>query len=371
MAICRSGPGCAFHLLWLLMCFVSTGASQDPLGYYSLLGVQQNAVQADIQKAYRKEAMKWHPDRNPSNKTDAEERFKKIAEAYTVLRDEKQKARYDSTGKGANDEVEPDFGDMGFPFGEGEGMQAFMDEDGNVHISFDQANNMFQEVFGDSVDDGNEFGDLGQLFEGFGHGRRKRRRGRGRGRGSRGKSRKRPTVTIKAKFNSAEEMNAEDTYGERLDAAIKNEGYTNQDVVHDQCQVNIKDRHGVVRSAIEFYGSGWNRKQKIFPVILTTICPLQAHVTPQSSTTTTTTTTRSPKGFILHAEQKLCKEGEPWRWKDETSEQCAAAAKDGAFQFFSFRSETGNCKLSKACKKTTSGIGVQIWKAKTTGHGEL
>ncbi len=65
--------------------------------YYEVLGVSKNATQAEIKAAYKKMAIKYHPDRNPDNK-EAEEKFKEAAEAYDVLRDEQKKARYDQFG---------------------------------------------------------------------------------------------------------------------------------------------------------------------------------------------------------------------------------------------------------------------------------
>ncbi|KAK5849567.1 hypothetical protein PBY51_013893 [Eleginops maclovinus] len=69
------------------------------LEYYQTLGVQKNASQDDIKKAYRKLALKWHPDKNPDNKDEAEKRFKEISEAYEVLSDEDKKNTYDRYGK--------------------------------------------------------------------------------------------------------------------------------------------------------------------------------------------------------------------------------------------------------------------------------
>ena len=65
--------------------------------YYEVLGVERNAETEVIKKAYRKLALKFHPDRNPGDK-DAEERFKEAAEAYEVLRDDEKRARYDRFG---------------------------------------------------------------------------------------------------------------------------------------------------------------------------------------------------------------------------------------------------------------------------------
>lgn len=67
--------------------------------YYEILGVSREATLDDVKKAYRKLALKHHPDRNPGNK-DAEERFKEATEAYEVLRDQEKRARYDQFGHG-------------------------------------------------------------------------------------------------------------------------------------------------------------------------------------------------------------------------------------------------------------------------------
>lgn len=65
--------------------------------YYEILGVGRNASQEEIKAAYRKAALKYHPDRNPDNK-EAEEHFKKASEAYSVLGDAERRARYDRFG---------------------------------------------------------------------------------------------------------------------------------------------------------------------------------------------------------------------------------------------------------------------------------
>jgi curved DNA-binding protein len=65
--------------------------------YYNILGVAKNASDDEIKKAYRKLAMKYHPDRNP-NKKEAEERFKEINEAYAVLSDKEKRKQYDTFG---------------------------------------------------------------------------------------------------------------------------------------------------------------------------------------------------------------------------------------------------------------------------------
>lgn len=65
--------------------------------YYEVLGVKKDATAAQIKAAYKKMAIKYHPDRNPDNQ-EAEEKFKEAAEAYDVLRDDQKRARYDQFG---------------------------------------------------------------------------------------------------------------------------------------------------------------------------------------------------------------------------------------------------------------------------------
>ncbi|CAM1367010.1 Chaperone protein DnaJ [Tenacibaculum litopenaei] len=72
-------------------------AKQD---YYEILGLSRSATASEIKKAYRKMAIKYHPDKNPDNK-EAEEKFKLAAEAYEVLSDDNKKARYDQYGHAA------------------------------------------------------------------------------------------------------------------------------------------------------------------------------------------------------------------------------------------------------------------------------
>jgi len=94
-----------------------TMAKQD---YYELLGVSKGADADEIKKAYRKLAMKYHPDRNPDDKT-AEQKFKDLSEAYEVLKDEEKRAAYDRFGHAAFEQGGPGGGFGGGGFGGGDG----------------------------------------------------------------------------------------------------------------------------------------------------------------------------------------------------------------------------------------------------------
>ena len=76
--------------------------------YYEVLGISKEASAEEIKKAYRKLAVKYHPDKNPGNK-EAEEKFKEAAEAYAVLSDADKKAKYDRFGHAGVDGAGPDF----------------------------------------------------------------------------------------------------------------------------------------------------------------------------------------------------------------------------------------------------------------------
>ncbi len=95
--------------------------------YYEVLGVANGASAQEIKKAYRKLAMKYHPDRNPDDK-EAEAKFKEATEAYEVLSDDQKKAAYDQYGHAG---VDPNMGGGGFHAGAGAGA-SFSDIFGDV-----------------------------------------------------------------------------------------------------------------------------------------------------------------------------------------------------------------------------------------------
>lgn len=136
--------------------------------YYEVLGVQKNATADELKKAYRKLALKYHPDRNPGDK-EAEEKFKEAAEAYDVLSDADKRAKYDQFGHS--------MGPQGFPGG---GAGGFSSAGG---WSMEDIFSHFGDIFGGS------FGGMGG-FEGAG----------GRSRSNRTRRRKGSDLRIKVKM---------------------------------------------------------------------------------------------------------------------------------------------------------------------------
>ncbi len=111
--------------------------------YYEVLGVTKNATADEIKKAYRKMAIKYHPDKNPGDK-EAEEKFKEAAEAYDVLSNDEKRQRYDQFGH--------NMGPQGFPGGGG----SYGFSGGGM--SMDDIFSMFGDIFGGHMDMGGGFG---------------------------------------------------------------------------------------------------------------------------------------------------------------------------------------------------------------------
>jgi len=110
--------------------------AENKRDYYEVLGVNKDASAEEIKKAYRKAAMKYHPDRNPGDK-EAEEKFKECGEAYEVLSDEGKRSRYDQFGFAG---VDPNYGAGGGGYG-GSGF-------GGGFGGFGDFGDIFSEFFG-------------------------------------------------------------------------------------------------------------------------------------------------------------------------------------------------------------------------------
>lgn len=112
--------------------------------YYELLGVAKDADTATIKKAYKKQALKWHPDRNPGDKKKAEERFRQIAAAYEVLTDTEKRQIYDQYGEEGLKQ-----GGGGGGGGGGANFQGFQPGGGGAHFQFSgDPFKLFESFFG-------------------------------------------------------------------------------------------------------------------------------------------------------------------------------------------------------------------------------
>ena len=111
--------------------------------YYEVLGVNKNATDEELKKAYRKLAKKYHPDANPDNKKEAEEKFKEVNEAYETLSDPQKRRMYDQFGHN---------GPQGFGGGSGQGP-------------FGQGG--YYSYSSSGFDGFDDFGDLGDIFSSF------------------------------------------------------------------------------------------------------------------------------------------------------------------------------------------------------------
>ena len=99
--------------------------------YYEILGVPKDASDAEIKKAFRKLAIKYHPDKNRDDPKTAEEKFKEVNEAYQVLSDKNKRAQYDQFGHAG---VDPNFGAGGGfgGFGGGFSMEDIFSQFGDI-----------------------------------------------------------------------------------------------------------------------------------------------------------------------------------------------------------------------------------------------
>jgi len=125
--------------------------------YYQILGCSRNADENALKKAYKKLAVKWHPDKNPDNE-EATTKFQKISEAYAVLSDEKKRKLYDRYGKQGSDAADQ-MGDDA-PSGFGGPHFARPGRGGGHHMSPEEAQHIFSSFFGGA----DPFGGMGGGF---------------------------------------------------------------------------------------------------------------------------------------------------------------------------------------------------------------
>jgi DnaJ family protein B protein 6 len=152
--------------------------------YYKVLEVSEDCDQDQIKKAYKKLALKWHPDKNPGNVKAAEEKFKEIGEAYSVLSDPDKRKKYDKYGTtefdaevdednnysgntGYNENPQEKYKDIfeKFGFSTGGGSKTTFKKTGNGYqrttFSYDRAEQLFRDVFGEDFG-GSGFGRMNE-----------------------------------------------------------------------------------------------------------------------------------------------------------------------------------------------------------------
>lgn len=169
--------------------------------YYKTLGVERNASQDEIKKAYRKLALQFHPDKNPNNKA-AEDKFKEANEAYQVLSDAEKRAHYDKLGS-AYSQWQNRGGQGGFDWGQWAGNGA---PGGNVRVEYSgDMDDLFGQMGG--------FSDFFQQVFAGGGGQRTRRRA------ARQPAYEQPvTITLEEAFKGGERLMQLD--GRRIEVKI-------------------------------------------------------------------------------------------------------------------------------------------------------
>ena len=129
--------------------------SDDKKNYYKIWGVKKDTKDGEIKKAYRKIALKWHPDKNPNNREEAEEKFKKINEAFSVLSDTNKRRQYDRAEDFSFDYGSFNAYDVFKHFFEGIGpFSVFFEDDAGGEFNFGDD---FEEYFRECIGGGSTF----------------------------------------------------------------------------------------------------------------------------------------------------------------------------------------------------------------------